>query len=372
VRILISILRKEFIQIFRNRVMLPYIFVAPIVMMVVLVFAANLDMKEIKFFVVDKDLSAVSRKLTADFTGSSFFKFKGSGFDLREAEEKIIKREADLVIHFQRGFEEHLRKEGESSVQLLINAINATKAGLINVYSEGIIRDFNQDIRLEWLGIESFDQIQNIDITHTFWYNPELNYKIFMLPGILVILVTVIGMFLSALNLVMEKELGTAEQINVTPIRKFHFIIGKLLPFWVIALFDLAFGLILSKIFFHLPILGNPLLLFGFAGVYLLVVLGLGLFLSTLADTQQQVMFLAFFFLLTFILMSGIFTPVESMPNWAQNVNIVNPIAYFMKVIRMILLKGSTFRDISHEFFAMMVYASLTLSLAVWRYRKIS
>jgi ABC-2 type transport system permease protein len=371
-RILFSILRKEFIQIFRNHVMLPFIFLVPIVQMVILVFAANLDMKEIKFFVVDKDLSAVSRRLTSDFIGSSFFKYQGSGFSLNEAEDKIIRREADLVIHFDKGFEERFRKEGKSSVQLLINAVNATKAGLINAYSEGIIRDFNQNIRLEWLRMDSFDQIKNIDISYSFWYNPELNYKIFMLPGIMVILVTIIGMFLSALNLVREKELGTAEQINVTPIRKFHFIIGKLLPFWVIALFELAFGLTIGKLFFHLPVLGNPLLLFGFAGVYLLVVLGLGLFLSTLADTQQQVMFLAFFFMLTFVLMSGIFTPVESMPDWAQKVNIINPIAYFMKVIRMVLLKGSGFSDISQEFYTMFIYASITLSMAVWRYRKTS
>ncbi len=371
-RILISILQKEFIQIFRNRVMLPFIFLAPILQMVILVFAANLEMKEIKFYVVDKDLSEVSRRLTADFKGSAFFKFQGSGFDLNEAENKLMRNETDMILHFTEGFEKNLQKENKSGVQLLINAINATKASLIHAYSDGIIHDFNNNIRLEWLGIEKFDQIKNIDISYSYWYNPELNYKIFMLPGILVILVTIIGMFLAALNLVREKELGTAEQINVTPIRKFHFIIGKLLPFWVIALFELAFGLSVGKIFFFLPVLGNPLLLFGFAGVYLLVVLGIGLLISTLAETQQQVMFLAFFFMLTFTLMSGIFTPVESMPDWAQKLNIINPYAYFMKVIRMILLKGSSFHDISHEFYSLLIYASITLSLAVWRYRKIS
>jgi ABC-2 type transport system permease protein len=352
--------------------MLPFIFLAPIIQMVILVFAANLEMKGIKFYVVDKDHSAVSRKLTSNFTGSSFFKFQGSGFDLREAEDMLIRNETDMILHFNKGFEENLRKESKTDVQILINAINATKAAIINAYSEGIIRDFNRIIRADWLGFNQTTQLQNIDITYSFWYNPELNYKIFMLPGILVILVTIVGMFLAALNLVREKELGTAEQINVTPIRKFHFIIGKLLPFWVIALFELAFGLTIGRIFFHLPILGNPGLLFGFAGVYLLCVLGIGLLISTISNTQQQVMFLAFFFMITFTLMSGIFTPVESMPVWAQKVNIINPYAYFMKVIRMILLKGSTFKDVQNEFYSMAIYASITLSLAVWRYRKIS
>jgi ABC-2 type transport system permease protein len=370
-RILISILQKEFIQIFRNRVMLPFIFIVPIVQMVVLVFAANLEMKEIKLYTVDLDLSETSRRIRNDFVASPFFKDKGAGFDLEEGEKMLFRDKADLVIVFNKGFEEKLKKENRAEAQLLINAINSAKAGLINAYSEAIFRDFNQDIRLDWLGVSSLQAPQNIRISYTYWYNPELNYKIYMLPAIMVILVTIIGMFLTAMNLVREKELGTAEQINVTPVRKFHFIIGKLLPFWVIALFELSFGLTIGKIFFHLPILGNIGLLFGFAAVYLLVVLGIGLLLSTMADTQQQVMFLAFFFMLTFVLMSGIFTPVQSMPDWAQKLNIINPFAYFMRVIRMILLKGSGFHDIRHEFISIFIYAVTILSLSIWRYRKI-
>jgi len=278
---------------------------------------------------------------------------------------------ADSIV-FNNGFDLKLRKESSADVQLLINAINTTKAGLVYAYSEAIVREFNMDVRLDILGLSSANTFENIDITYSYWYNPELNYKIYMLPGILVILVTIIGMFLTAMNLVREKEMGTAEQINVTPIRKYQLIIGKLLPFWVIALFELAFGMSIGRIFFHLPLLGSPVTLFSFAAVYLLVVLGIGLLLSTLADTQQQVMFLAFFFMLTFILMSGIFTPVESMPGWAQKVNIINPFAYFMRVIRMILLKGSGFRDLQHEFISMFVYAFSILGLAIWRYRKIN
>ncbi|HYW96825.1 MAG TPA: ABC transporter permease [Bacteroidales bacterium] len=371
-KIILSIIRKEFIQIFRNRVMLPFIFIVPIIQMIVLVFAANLEMKEIKFVVVDNDLSSTSRRLTSEFTGSRFFNFRGSSFDMQSAEAMLAKDDADLIIHFNHGFEKDLRMKNSAPVQLLVNAVNSTKASLVNAYAGNIIMDFNRKIRMEWLGAEGNSRVKSLDISTAFWYNPELNYKIYMLPGILVILVTIIGMFLTALNLVREKELGTSEQINVTPIRKFHFIFGKLFPFWVIALFELAFGLTVGKFFFHLPILGSLGLLFLFASVYLLVVLGIGLLISALSSSQQQVMFLSFFFMLTFILMSGIFTPVESMPQWAQTVNIINPFAYFMKVIRMILLKGSGFRDIACDFYSILVYAGLILSLAVWRYRKVS
>ncbi len=352
--------------------MLPFIFIAPFVQMILLVYAANLEMKEIKFFVIDSDLSSASRRLVSEFTASPFYNFQGSGFNITEAEHMLKTEKADLVIHIPSGFSKDLRVEDNAPVQLLINAVNATKANLINGYTTAIITSFNRNIRLEWSGPVLSDQFRQINMITSFWYNPELDYKIYMLPGIIVILVTIIGMFLTALNLVREKELGTSEQINVTPIKKIHFIFGKLFPFWIIALLELALALVLGRLLFGLPMIGSLWLLFGFAAVYLLVALGIGLFLSTVASNQQQVMFLTFFFMLTFILMSGIFTPVESMPVWAQKVNIINPYAYFMKVIRMILLKGSGFSTISNEFYSMLIYAFVILSLSVWRYRKVS
>jgi ABC-2 type transport system permease protein len=166
--------------------------------------------------------------------------------------------------------------------------------------------------------------------------------------------------------------MGTIEQINVTPVRKYQFITGKLIPFWIIALFELGFGLLLGRLLFNIPIEGSILLLFAFASVYLIAILGFGLLLSTLAQTQQQTMFLNFFFLITFILMSGIFTPAESMPAWAQDINTINPMAYFMRVIRMILLKGSDFADIRNDFIGMAVFAAAMLGLSTWRYRKVA
>jgi len=191
-----------------------------------------------------------------------------------------------------------------------------------------------------------------------------------MAPGILVILVTAIGFMVSGLNLVREKEIGTSEQINVTPIKKYQLIAGKLIPFLILALVDFTIGLGIAVWVYKMPVEGSLFLLYGFATIYLIAVLGMGLFLSTLADTQQQYLFLVFFFIMIFVLMSGIFTPVESMPIWAQKFNIFNPVSYFMKVIRMILLKGSGLRDVLHELYALSILGTSMLIMAVWRYRK--
>jgi ABC-2 type transport system permease protein len=368
-RTILFLLQKEFTQIFRNRFMLPIIFVVPIVQLVVLVFAATLEMKNIEVVVVDKDLSDVSRRLAGKFEASPFFKVREFTFSLDEAEDLLRANRADMVLHIPQGFERDLLRENQARVQLLFDAVNATTAGLANAYALSVLQDYNKAILVEEMGPLTAE-MQQVSIRYAFWYNPDLNYKIFMLPGIIVILVTMIGMMLTALNLVREKELGTAEQINVTPIRKYQFITGKLLPFWIIALFELSLGLAIGKLFFHLPLEGSIALLFLFASVYLLVALSIGLFLSALSSSQIQVMFLVFFFFISFVLMSGIFTPAESMPAWAIKVNTINPLAYFMRVIRMILLKGSGFSDISREFYSLGLYAVIMMFLAIWRYRK--
>jgi ABC-2 type transport system permease protein len=191
-----------------------------------------------------------------------------------------------------------------------------------------------------------------------------------MLPGILCILVTAIGFLLAGLNLVREKEIGTIEQINVTPVRKYHFIIAKMVPFLIIGLVDLALGLILGKIAFNIPFEGSIALLFLCSAIFLVAVLGLALFISTFSATQQQFMFIAFFCMIIFILMSGVFTPLESMPMWAQKADLINPVAYLMRINRMVMLKGSTIHDISRDIYALIIIAVAFVTFAVRRYRK--
>jgi len=263
--------------------------------------------------------------------------------------------------------------QGKADLQIQIDAINGMTAGLMNNYATQIINSFYFAVLQETgNNVLMKNNVKSISMNHRFWYNSQLNFKYYMVPGILAILLTVIGMFLASLNLVREKEIGTIEQINVTPIRKYQFIIGKLLPFWIIAMFELMFGLALGKILFDIPMEGNLLLLFGFAALYLIAVLGIGLFISTLCETQQQAQFLNFFVLITFVMLSGIFTPAESMPHWAQNLNVINPIAYFIRINRMVLLKGSEFRDIAGDYISIGVIAIFLISLAIWKYRKIA
>lgn len=352
--------------------MLPMIFVLPLMQMLVLVFAATYDLKNVDIYVVDNDISETSRELTGRFEGSPFFRLHDASFDLEDAENSFRREEADFVMVIPQGFERALIREDEASVQLLINAIDGNKASLILSYAQGILSGFNKSVIAEWKGLPEFNPPRRIDSKQSYWYNPELDYKWYMAPGILAILVTIIGMFLSGMNLVREKEIGTIEQLNVTPIKKYQFILGKLLPFLVIALFDLAFGLVIARLVFDLPIVGSLPLLFGFAALYLIGVLGLGLFISTVTETQQQVMFLTFFFMMIFVLMGGIFTPVESMPHWAQLLDRLNPIYYFMRIMRMVVLKGSGFADLIDEFVSLILIGLSFLSLAIWRYRKTS
>lgn len=344
----------------------------PIMQMLVLVFAATYDIKNINIFLVDNDLSATSRKLASKIEASPFFTISNFSFNPEEGEKELLRNKANMVLVIPPAFERDLIRNDKASLQLLVNAIDGSAAQLSYSYAASVIRDFNKNIIADWKGLPEFNAPYQINTISRFWYNTELEYKWYMAPGILALLVTLIGLFLSGMSLVKEKELGTIEQLNVTPIRKIHFIAGKLIPFIVIALFDLAFGFLIARVVFSLPIVGSLWLVFGFGILYLIGILGLGLFISTVADTQQQVMFVTFFFMMIFILMSGIFTPAESMPHWAQIIDEGNPVFHFMKVMRMVVLKGSGFSDLIHEFMALCIIGFTFLSLAVLRYRKIA
>lgn len=368
-RTIIFILQKEFLQIFRNRMMLPIIFAMPVIQLIILAYAATYDMKNINTWVVDLDQSSSSRELLGKFEGSPFYTIAGYSFNYEDGETAIQSGKADLIIQIPRHFELDLEKEKEARLGLVINAINSSTAGLINAYTLAIVQDYNMSLVTEIIGHKVEKPIQ---VEYAYWFNPELDYKTYMVPGILALLVTLIGFFLSGMNVVREKEIGTIEQINVTPIRKYQFIAGKLIPFWIIAMFELAFGLAFARLVFHIPIVGSVALIFGAASVFMIVILSLGLIISTISDTMQQSMFVSWFFMVVFILMSGLFTAVESMPDWAQRVNVFNPIAYFIKIIRMIMLKGSGFTDILNPFMALVIYGISALTIAVWRYRKVA
>ncbi len=364
---ILFLLRKEFLQIFRNRVITALIFIMPVIQLLILANAADYEVKNVNLHIVDKDQSVVSRQLISHFAASKNFLLVRQSSSTEQGWRDIQSRQADLVLEIPPDFGRNLYRYSKAGLHLNIDAINGVKAGLANSYAQAIILHFNRELRREWLGVTPRTPLE---ITYSNWFNPTLEYSNFMVPGILVLLVTLVGMFLSGMNIVREKEMGTIEQINVTPIRKYQFIIGKLLPFWIIAMVELAIGLIVGWLVFSIPFEGSLLVVFSFAAIYLLVVLGMGLLVSTLTDTQQQAMFISWFFLIIFILMSGLFTPIESMPDWAQKITWFNPVAYFVELMRLVLLKGSSWEDIRPHLSAMVLFALAVNGLAVWNYRK--
>jgi ABC-2 type transport system permease protein len=342
----------------------------PIIQLLVLPWAADYEMKNINITVIDHDHSPYSRRLISKITASGYFILQDYTSSYNQSLMDVEKDKADLILEIPSSFEKKLIKEDESKLFVAVNAINGVKANLGGAYLASIIQNFNSDIRSEWIQFPRFNPELNINVVSSNWYNPQMNYKYFMVPGILVILVTMVGSFLASLNIVKEKEIGTIEQINVTPIKKYQFILGKLIPFWILGLIVLAIGLVISRIFYGIIPAGSLLVIFGFAAVYLLAVLGLGLLISTYTATQQQAMLISFFMMMIFILLGGLYTSIDSMPQWAQMITKINPVSYFIDVMRMVVLKGSGFADIKNQLFIASGFAVLLNGWAVLSYRK--
>ncbi|MBU0487202.1 MAG: ABC transporter permease [Bacteroidetes bacterium] len=364
-------IQKEFLQIFRNRSMLPMIFMVPIIQLLVLTYAVTYEMKGIRIHISDADFSSTSGQLTGKFTGSPFFVVTSTGTTHEEAEQALHLGKADMALNIPEGFERGIMRSESPQVELLYNAVNANVAGLSSAYTSSLIADFQGNMIADLMGGMQGSIIPVADITYSYWYNQEMDYKLFMAPGILVMLVTSIGLFLTGMNIVREKEMGTIEQINVTPVKKYQFIVGKLSPFLIIGLGELAFGMLIARLMFGVPFMGSIWLIFLFAALYMLVLLGMGLIISTLTNTQQQAMLLSWFFLVIFIMMSGLFTPVESMPDWAQWIDRFNPLTYFIRVIRLVMLKGSGWDEVKDQFYIIGAYGVVMISVAVMRYRKV-
>jgi ABC-2 type transport system permease protein len=367
-RKVLFLVQKEFRQIFRNKFLLRAILMVPIIQMLVLVPAITFELKRVDLGVSDNDHTPASRALISRLEGSSFFHVTATPSDGKEAESLLLSGKSDIVLIIPSGFARAVSGREVPKIQVLADAINAPSAQLGWVYISNIVMDYNRDILINAGNTATISQ--GISVSNRYWYNQDLNYKFYMLPGVLVILITAIGVMLAGLNLVKEKESGTIEQLNVTPLRKWQLMVSKVVPFFIIGLVDLALGLIVGKLTFNIPFEGSIMLLFFAASIFLVAVLGLALFFSTFASTQQQYMFVAFFFIMIFVLMSGIFTPAESMPVWAQKFNIVNPVAYLMRINRMIMLKGSGFMDIYRDLAFLTGLAILFLSFAVRMYRK--
>jgi len=369
-RTLKFLLQKELRQILRDPSIFVILFIMPMIQLIILPLAADYEIKNINLGVVDHDHSEYSRRLINKIISSGYFRLKDYSATFSQGLHAIEQDKTDLLVEIPQQFERSLVAENEAKLLVAANSINGVKAGLGSAYIQSIIRDYNQEVRLQWIQFPRFDPQPTIEVTSSDWYNPNMNYRVFMVPGILVMLVTMIGSSFASNNIVREKEIGTIEQINVSPIKKTQFILGKLIPFWMLATTVLTVGLLIARIIYGIIPLGHYITIYVFASIYLLAILGLGLLMSTYAQTQQQSMLVSFFVTMIFNLLSGLYTPIESMPVWAQVITKLNPVSYFIEVMRMVVLKGSGLGDIKYHILALLGFAVFFNGWAILNYKK--
>lgn len=378
-RTLRFLLRKEFLQIFRDKAMLRLLIAMPAMQLVILSSAATFEIRRTRMYLVDEDHSSYSRGLVQRMVASGRFELAGASASAKVADERLLDRDVSTILRVPAGFERDLVRTGSATVQLVFNAEDGAAAGVLRSYAARIIgaysAEIGRELRPTFRSVASGDPLPapgqgRIDVRTRGWYNPELVYSHYMVPGILVVLVTMIATAVGSMNIVREKEIGTLEQMNVTPVTRAQFIASKLLPFWLIALVDLAVGLLLARFVFGVPMRGSVLLVFGAATIYLAAALGIGLWVSTVAETQQQAMFLSFAINMVYLLMSGLFTPVQSMPRWAQWIAEASPVKHFIVIMRSVLVKGGGLADIALPLAVLALYGVVVLTLAVRQYSK--
>lgn len=355
------LIEKEFRQMRRNPIIPRLIVIFPCMMMILMPWAANLEIKYNNLCVVDADHSSLSRRMVEKVASTDYFNLVATAPDYDRAFDMVEEGDADVILEIPRHFEKALTTGRPVQLQVSANAINGTKGGLGSSYLTAVVEDFVT----QEAGVEAAARLSLL-----YLYNPHLDYKVFMVPALLVIMLTLICGFLPALNIVGEKEAGTIEQLNVTPVSKTDFILAKLIPYWLVGLVVLSIGLLLALWLYGIRPSGSLWLIYFFSAIFILTISGFGLLISNYSGTMQQAMFVMFFFLIIFILMSGLFTPVRSMPEWAQWIAAFNPLTYFIKVMRMVFLKGCMWADLLPLLWKMLGFMVAFGVAAVWSYRK--
>ncbi len=358
------LLEKEFKQIFRNAFISRVILILPVIYMLVFPWIVNQEIKNLSLSVVDNDRSTFSERLIHKITASGYFHLFEITASSEDAMESVDAGNADIILEIPKDFEKKLYRSGQTNVMISANAVNGMKGGLGSVYLSGILNDFTSELTATQ-GI----LIQSSKVEPQFKFNPTLDYKAFMIPALFVMLLTLLTGFLPALNIVSEKEMGTTEQLNVTPMNKAIFILAKLIPYWVMGVLILTITMGLTALFYGL-IPGSFATIYLYSIIYILAVSGLGIVISNYSDTMQQAMFVMYFLLLIIILLSGLFSPISSMPEWAQAITALNPLKYFIEVMRAVYLKGSTLKELLPQFFVLCGFAIAFNVWAVLSYKK--
>ena len=381
VRHTLVLARAEVLHVVRDRATLVQIIVMPLIQLLILSNVATFAIKQSPVYVVDADRTSTSRGVVRRLGASGLFDVVGQSASPDSADDAILAGRVTMIVTIPHDFERSIVREGSAPIHLDLNAEKGSAAGIVQSYAMRILTSYADELTTEIhptarsvrAGEPSMAPARGFGRIETRvqdWYNPTLDYKHYMVPGILVALVTMIGTLLTAQNIAREKEMGTLEQLNVTPITKAEFITAKLLPFWVLGLVDLALGLIVGRVVFGVPMHGSLPLLFAAAGIYLVVALAIGLWVSTIVETQQQAMFVTFFILMIYLLMSGLLTPIDSMPHWVQLLSELNPVRHFVTIARAILMKGAGFVEILRPLGILVVYAVAVLAISIRQYSK--
>ncbi len=363
------LIEKEFKQLFRNPFIPKLMVVMPLLVMLVFPFATTMEIKSVNLSIIDNDHSVTSRKLIEKISSTSYFDITDVSFNHEEAMKSIEYGVADIIVEIPNNFENEIMRESTSTILLLANSINPTKANMGSSYLTGIINDFANDLSLEDNAL-ILSSLGGITIDPYYKFNPTMDYKIPMIPALMVLLITILCGFIPSMNIVGEKEAGTIEQINVTPIPKTSFIAAKLIPYWIMGIVIFSISMAVALLVFRLSPVGNVFALYLVTIIYILAVSGLGLIISNYSDNLQQAMFLIFFFIIIMLLISGLFTPISSMPYWAQGIARMSPLTYYTEAMRSIYLKGSTLKNVSTQLYALVGFFVVFTTWAILSYKK--
>jgi len=369
-RPILFMLKKEFIQVFRTREMLAILFMVPIIQLLVLGYALTTDVKHVSVIVSDQDNSVVSREIIRSFMNTDRFEVVGFEDDLEIIGENLVAWKAQMAIIIPPHFQRDLRRGLRPQLQIIVDGIDGNTAGVALGYMQGILTHFLNN-KLEWKKYVTVSSpIGQVEMKERFWYNMDLKSAQYMIPGIVVVLLTIVPMMLTSMSLVREKEIGTLEQLMVSPLKRYQLLLGKLIPFLILAFIELGIVLKIGQWIFSVEMAGSYVLLGGLSLLYLFTTLGLGIFVSTITGTQQEAMFLSWFFMVFMILMSGFFIPIENMPDLLQKATFLNPMRYFMYIIRNIFQKGSTFPFLTGDVLPMSVLGFFIFSFSIAKFQK--
>lgn len=372
IRKILFLIQKEFIQVFRDKPMLAIIFVMPIVQLVLLGYAVSTDIKNIATVVCDMDRSATSREIIRRFGNNQYFDLEYHVSNQQAIASYLDGGKASIAIVIPQKFEYDLKRNAVPAIQLLVDGQDSNSSLVAMGYAQRIIQSFTEEIMAEQIHLNP-SMIKNAHFVESetrVWYNPNLMAKNYMIPGIIVILLTVITSLLTALGIVKEKEIGTLEQLNVTPIKSYQLMLGKTVPFAILGLFEISFAILVARLWYQIPIRGNLIELFGFASVFMFTTLGVGILISTSSKTQQQALFMAWFFMLFSILMSGFMFPIDNMPKIMQYLTYINPVRYFVTVVRELFLKGSGLAHLWPQGLIMSLFSIFVITFSGIRFQK--